>query len=801
MAGWFFIFWGWMAVPASSRAQSAEGVQQPGDEKPVQRVDGGEQPGHEKPAPPPENSPGEAVPVPPAPELFPLAGTKLHVSRLIPAASFSARAAEARAEFVFARPAGAIDEMAKIAGTAGAPARLWKFLAAIRSLQIGEALGALQILRSDFPQLREWLVFQAARAHLAAGNLEEARALAQVVENGPYAAEGLQIQAETARRRQDFTAAEKILTRLAEMKLSRFQAAAVRLELARLMIRRKAPASAWKAHLAGVWSTVPQTQLARDAEETAVSAGLGQIAKWASCAQKIERARQLSDLQLHAEVVETLASAGPCSRDEKCEVLYWRGRSLSFLKKRRDAADALAAAVVQCEKTRNIELRVRSKYIAGRNARRTGDSKQALAYLRRVYREHPDDTYADDALYQEVSMLFEQGKAAAGLAKLQEMVRRYPRGDQAVQAVWRIVLEDLRAGKWAAAATALARAREKLAPEAPYEDWGRLLYWQGRCAHMQKDDAAARKFYAETVAMAPGTYHALWALHRMEELAAGEGTALLRRLLAASSPSVWPWSTLEHPDFAKPAFARILLFAQLGLPEEIPRELQELGRELPDRPESVPETDRPFWRAMMHAYLTAGETMTAARLQGRLLYDYAQGWPAGNVRKLWETAYPSGYAAEISAAAARFGVPAALLQGLVREESFFNASIRSPAGALGLGQLMPATARQMAAAAGVAVKTDADLLNPSVNLAITAAYLAKLIRHFDGNLLMAAGAYNAGENALARWRAQHAAQPLDLWVELLDVTETRNYIKRVLSSMFAYHMLAGNADFPRIETK
>ena len=195
------------------------------------------------------------------------------------------------------------------------------------------------------------------------------------------------------------------------------------------------------------------------------------------------------------------------------------------------------------------------------------------------------------------------------------------------------------------------------------------------------------------------------------------------------------------------------------------------------------------------------QSLLVSTFSSKRLPGLGIGWPAGNLRKLWEIAYPRVYAAEMDAAAARFGISAHLLAGLMREESFFNAAIRSSAGALGLGQLMPATARQMAASAGVVVNSDADLLVPSVNIALSAAYLAKLQKHFSGNLLMMAGAYNAGENALSRWRSQHAAQPLDLWVELLDVSETRNYIKRVLSSMFAYHLLSNTADFPRIDLK
>ena len=154
-----------------------------------------------------------------------------------------------------------------------------------------------------------------------------------------------------------------------------------------------------------------------------------------------------------------------------------------------------------------------------------------------------------------------------------------------------------------------------------------------------------------------------------------------------------------------------------------------------------------------------------------------------------------------TAAAAKFGFNVHHLTGLTREESLFNATIRSTAGALGLAQLMPATARGLAARAQVTIATDADLLVPKTNLLLAAAYLSQLSAHFNGNPILVTGAYNAGETAIARWRAQHAALPIDLWVERLEVFETRNYIKRVLSSMFAYHLLAGEKDFPRLDLK
>ncbi len=776
--GFTLVFW--ITLPGSTRADpmTAGGPPPPETEKPATT---------DKPSP----APPAAVPVLPA-----LTGTRLSISRFTALAAGVEDLEKAFAAFNSADPLSARERLVALAG-AHAAARLWLFVLSADAGLAAEVLAAIPQLKLDFPDLKDYLVLKAALVHWKNRNQEGALSLAQVVETGPYAHEGLALQILIAREKQDAAQLEKVLARIVESAaVSRAEKAAFRVELATVMHKRKAPAATWLPHLMWVWSNAPLTASSRAAEAMALTlTGKGLPAR-ATCAQKLERAQVLADQMLHDATIETLTGVKSCTREEQCQMLYLHGRALSFQKKRKEAESVLFRAVTACEKTKNLDLRVRTKFLSGRNARRAGKIELAAAYFRRVHKEHPDNSYADDGLYHEALTWFARKNPAKAIAVLRDLVKRIPRGDMADEARWRIVLADLEAGKWADGVKSLASVRASAVPTAPFEDWGRLLYWQGRCAQLSGDATSARTFYAETVATAPVTYYALLALNRMEQLKAGDGTALLAKLMAATSPSAWPWATIEHADFAKPAFVRLVQFARLGLSEEVDHELHLLDREPPAG--EITDADRPFWRGMMFAYLLVGANTTAMRLQGRVLYDYAQGWPAANLRRLWEVTYPRPFEADTKAAAARFGFNVHHLTGLTREESLFNATIRSSAGALGLGQLMPATARSFAARAGVTIATDADLLVPKTNLLLAAAYLAKLDAQFNKNPILVTGAYNAGETAITRWRAQYANKPVDLWVELLEVAETRNYIKRVLSSMFAYHLLAGEAEFPRI---
>lgn len=117
--------------------------------------------------------------------------------------------------------------------------------------------------------------------------------------------------------------------------------------------------------------------------------------------------------------------------------------------------------------------------------------------------------------------------------------------------------------------------------------------------------------------------------------------------------------------------------------------------------------------------------------------------------------------------------------------------VRSSAGAMGLMQLMPATARETATRAGMSINNQ-DLLSPTINIALGSRYLAQLLEDFDGNRILAAAAYNAGPNRVRQWLRQtsDAPVPLDIWIETIPFAETRSYVQNVLtySVIYGYRM-------------
>lgn len=161
-------------------------------------------------------------------------------------------------------------------------------------------------------------------------------------------------------------------------------------------------------------------------------------------------------------------------------------------------------------------------------------------------------------------------------------------------------------------------------------------------------------------------------------------------------------------------------------------------------------------------------------------------WTGGEQRL--SLVYPQGYARLVKEAAAEAGLPAGLLFAVVREESRFDEEIVSYAGAVGLSQLMPDTASDMAARLGLPEPEHSDLIDPKTNLRIGAYYLAGLIDRFD-SIPRALAAYNGGPTRMRRWERLYADLPEDLLVEAIPIEQTRNYVKKVVVSFIAYEYL------------
>jgi soluble lytic murein transglycosylase len=148
--------------------------------------------------------------------------------------------------------------------------------------------------------------------------------------------------------------------------------------------------------------------------------------------------------------------------------------------------------------------------------------------------------------------------------------------------------------------------------------------------------------------------------------------------------------------------------------------------------------------------------------------------------------FPVLYLAEVQNSADKHGLDAALIFGLMRQESMLDKTAVSSVGAKGLMQLMPETARTIARTLHEPWQSDSDLFRPEFNINYGSYYFKDLLTRLGGHVAVAGAAYNAGPNRAKKWLPITSAIPADIWIETIPFKETRKYVSTVLSYAIIY---------------
>ena len=162
--------------------------------------------------------------------------------------------------------------------------------------------------------------------------------------------------------------------------------------------------------------------------------------------------------------------------------------------------------------------------------------------------------------------------------------------------------------------------------------------------------------------------------------------------------------------------------------------------------------------------------------------------------KFWDDIdlrFPMPYSTTFNKLAGQFNIDTNWARAVARQESAYQPYARSHAGARGLMQLMPKTARSTAKRNDINYKNIAELYQPETNINLGVAYLAEMQAKFNGNQVLATAAYNAGPHRVKTWLKQRGDLPTDIWIEVIPFKETRNYVMNVMAYHAVYRTLAG----------
>ena len=343
---------------------------------------------------------------------------------------------------------------------------------------------------------------------------------------------------------------------------------------------------------------------------------------------------------------------------------------------------------------------------------------------------------------------------------------------------WSIIRELLLQRSWSQAGQALARAADT--PRLTLAEAIRLDFWHGFVRQQLGQPEEAQRLWQRVTRLAPWSYY---------------GWRSQVRLGQVGWPSPLQWVPPRSPAASLGRTSR----------DDAVTWLWDTGLEV---------LAWEHWRHWRGA--TAPQDLDTFWIEGQLRLAVMDPWmgleqldaaswnrPAdeGQLLHLEQVRHPIFYGRILAAAARRHGLDPALLLATARQESRFRPAQRSLVGALGLLQLMPATAAQLMASTSVPAElTDQDLetqlLDAEINADLGARYLAQQLRNWHQQPIPAIASYNAGPAAVASWGMDGLEEQPELWIEAIPYEETRLYVKTVLGSWWAYSCLHGTPCLP-----
>ncbi len=656
-------------------------------------------------------------------------------------------------------------------------------------------LKAWTLLRGDSPQqAKEYLThvlvntsapedhrhLTAGEIHLAGGEpLEAARSFDQISPDNPIYARA-QLQLAAAHKKAGATKAAMDIYRALGERSDPSEGG----EIALWALVAKAGESNPKSRpwLARLYTMYPLTDGGKGS-----AAALNQHHGGPTSTERGERTYRLMELGAWRSVVDSVASRlgeYPLPSPLACRVHYALGRSQFKLNRVTDAAATLAQVGQHCQGV-DDDLGPKALYIAGKSLERKKAWAQAAQTYAQIPERYPDHSMADDGYALGGIAWIEAGDPTKASDLWSRQADAYPTGDMAGEGFWRLAWLAYQTGDTAQAINWADRMTAEVPLLVDPIHVTGAMYWAARWriypevknpSQLSSDAEDVEEGVAGLVRLIadhPESFYAIHATNRLREISPASLSTIPAKGVIEPAET---WSVRQV--FADhPAAKRGIALARLGLASEAAAEFRQLGARL-----------TPSEKALTASIAERADPVGAFDGLQHFLLKHPPSTLGPDRDRILALAFPDRYWAEVQSVTTEYDYDPRIFHALVREESSFNKDIRSWAGARGLSQLMPATAKRVAGWLGRTV-SKTTITDPELNLAIGSRYLHYLFDHFDNNPFLAVAGYNAGEGNVGKWVTRFGNVPSDEFVEHIPFRETRHYVKRVLGTYRTYSLI------------
>jgi soluble lytic murein transglycosylase len=374
------------------------------------------------------------------------------------------------------------------------------------------------------------------------------------------------------------------------------------------------------------------------------------------------------------------------------------------------------------------------------------DPAKSVAALQRIYRELADEEESFEETLQT-------------LRRLREMV---PTDTTGARHLWQLGWKAFE-GRNFSGSIGLWSELAGLYPESRYSRSGQ--YWSGRSYESLGQTQRATSIYQQIASSASTDYYRQHSLARLEK------TGVEPEPAPALPTAAWP----EAASLARAHWLHELALDDLAL-----QELEGLEGQVERRAHCALEA-----RVLAGLGRRRDSIQSLACAFPALGKSHQSAVPDDALRLY----YPLDFSEVIVRRARERNLSPNLVFAMIRQESAFDLSARSRAGARGLMQMMPATGRELAGRLGLKYSTE-RLADPDYNIRLGTLYIRQVLDMFDGNVELALAGYNGGPYRIKRlWRQAGANPELDRFVEGLSLTETKTYVKRIVLFSNSYRHL------------